>query len=142
MPDERSRLEVVQALSEKFGPEVAAALMECVPPFSWMEIVTKRDLAEFEQRLNLRFDMVDARFGAIDTRFGAIDARFDAIDTRFDAIDARFGAVGARFGELGSHLDARLHAEVTRSIRWTVGAVFSGLTVVAGAAVGIAAILA
>ena len=107
MPDERSRLEVVQALSEKLGPEVAAALMECVPPFSWMEITTKRDLAELEQRLNLRFEVVDARFG-----------------------------------QLESHLDARLHAEVTRSIRWTVGAVFGGLTVVAGAAVGIAAILA
>jgi len=135
MPDERSRLEVVQALSEKLGPEVAAALMECVPPFSWMEIVTKRDLAEFERRLNLRFDMVDARFGAL-------DSRFDAIDAQFGAVDAQFGVVDARFGQLGSRLDARLHAEVTRSIRWTVGAVFGGLTVVAGAVVGIAAILA
>jgi len=107
MPDERSRLEVVQALSDKFGPEVAAALMECVPPFSWMEIATKQDLAQLEQRLNLRFEVVDARFN-----------------------------------QLESGLNARLHAEATRSIRWTVGAVFGGLSVVAGAAVGVAAILA
>jgi hypothetical protein len=121
MPDERSRLEVVQALSEKFGPEVAAALMECVPPFSWMELPTKKDLRALEERIELRFQVLDARF---------------------EAFDARFGTVDAQFGELGSHLDARLHAEVTRSIRWTVGAVFGGLTLVAGAAVGIAAILA
>lgn len=44
MPDERSRLEVVQALSEKLGPEVAAALMECVPPFPWNDISTKQHL--------------------------------------------------------------------------------------------------
>jgi hypothetical protein len=107
-------LEVVQALSEKLGPEVAAALMECVPPFSWMELPTKQDLRALEERIELRFQVLDARFETVD----------------------------ARFGELGSHLDARLHAEVTRSIRWTVGAVFGGLTVVAGAAVGIAAVLA
>jgi hypothetical protein len=139
MPDERSRLEVVQALSEKLGPEVAAALMECVPPFSWMELPTKQDLAQLETRMNLRFDALEAK---IDGRFGTIDGRFGAVDARFETIDGRFGAVDARFGELGSHLDARLHAEVTRSIRWTVGAVFGGLTLVAGAAVGIAAILA
>lgn len=44
MPDERSRLEVVQALSEKLGPEVAAALMECVPPFPWTDLPTKQHL--------------------------------------------------------------------------------------------------
>jgi hypothetical protein len=62
MPDERSRLEVVQALSEKLGPEVAAALMECVPPFSWMEITTKHDLAQLEVRMGLRFENLGLGF--------------------------------------------------------------------------------
>ena len=30
--------------------------MECIPPFGWHEIATKRDLTELEQRLDLRFD--------------------------------------------------------------------------------------
>jgi hypothetical protein len=76
MPDERSRLEVDQALSEKLGPEVAAALMECVPPFSWMEIATKNDLAQLEKRLeattNLRFDALEAK---MDGRFEGVEGR-------------------------------------------------------------------
>jgi len=42
-----------------------------------------------EQRLNPRFDAIDARFDAVDARFEAIDARFDGIDGRLDAIDGR-----------------------------------------------------
>lgn len=56
MPDERSRMTVVQALSEKLGPEVATALMECVPPFPWTEIATKTDLHELEQRSFFHMD--------------------------------------------------------------------------------------
>jgi hypothetical protein len=85
-PDERSRVEASQALSDQLGPAAAAALMECIPPFGWHEIATKTDLATLEEKLALRFD-------------------------------------------------ARLHAEMNRSIRWTVGAVFGGLTAL-GVAVG------
>jgi hypothetical protein len=89
-PDEHSRLKVVQALSEKLGPDAAAALMECVPPFSWMEVATKSDLANLEARIGDRFE-------------------------------------------------ARLHQEITRSIKWTVGAVFGSIATVAAAATAIAA---
>lgn len=56
MPTERSRIELLQVLSEKLGPDAAAALMECVPPFPWTELTTKGDLAALEQRLDARFD--------------------------------------------------------------------------------------
>jgi hypothetical protein len=92
--------------------------------------------------LEARFD---ARFGALGARFDVMDARFDVmdakIDARFGAVDARFESVDARFGELEARLEERLHAEITRSIRWTIGALFAGLAVVAGAATGIAAIV-
>jgi hypothetical protein len=65
MPDERSRVEVLQALSDKFGPEAAAALMECVPPFAWTEIATKSDLLALEERMTLR---IEARFDRAEAR--------------------------------------------------------------------------
>jgi len=54
--DEHSRVEATQALSDAMGARAAAALMECIPPFGWHEIATKRDLAELEERMSLRFD--------------------------------------------------------------------------------------
>ena len=86
-PDERSRVEASQALSDQLGSAAAAALMECIQPFGWHEIATKADLAALEEKLGHRFD-------------------------------------------------ARLHEEMNRSIKWTVGAVFGGLTAL-GVAVGL-----
>jgi hypothetical protein len=63
-PDERSRMEVSEALAEALGPAAAAALMECIPPFGWHEIATKRDLAELEARLNAKFDTMTELFDA------------------------------------------------------------------------------
>lgn len=134
-PDERSRMEVTQALTDQLGSAAAAALLECVPPFGWHEIATKSDLHALEARLDERMQL---RFEALEAR---LDAKFQTVDARFRAVDAKFDAVDARFGELGATLDSRLRAEMTRSIRWTVGAVFGGLSVVAGAATGIAAIV-
>ena len=99
MADERSRVEASQALADQLGPAAAAALMECIPPFGWHEIATKRDLRALEERIDLRFEAFEARF------------------------------------------DARLHAELNRSIRWTVGAVFGGITAIGAAAAGIAALV-
>ena len=80
MPDERSRVEVLQVLSDKLGPEAAAALMECVPPFAWTELPTKGDLAAFDERLALRLesrlDRAESRIlrWTVGTVFGGIAA--------------------------------------------------------------------
>jgi hypothetical protein len=79
VPDERSRMEVVQALSEKLGPEVAAALMECVPPFAWTELPTKGDLAQLEERAALRLERLEAK---LDGRFEGLEGRLEALIER------------------------------------------------------------
>ena len=61
---------------------------------------------------------------ATKTDLAALERR---IDLRFDAVEAR--------------LDARLHAEMNRSIKWTVGAIFGGITAIGGVATGIAVLL-
>jgi hypothetical protein len=63
-PDERSRMEVSEALADALGPAATAALMECIPPFGWHEIATKRDLAELEGRIATRFDVMSELFTA------------------------------------------------------------------------------
>ena len=59
-PDERARIELAQRLTDLFGDELAAYLMETLPPFSWHEVATNRDLRELEARLDLKFDLVRA----------------------------------------------------------------------------------
>jgi len=70
-PDERSRLEASQALTQQLGPAAAAALMECIPPFGWHEIATKSDLRALERR----FDALERSFGGLEEQLGF---RFDA----------------------------------------------------------------
>ena len=60
--DERARHELFLRLEEVLGPERAATLMEMMPPVGWADVATKRDLDALEQRLNLRFELVDQRF--------------------------------------------------------------------------------
>jgi hypothetical protein len=84
-PDERSRVEASQALTEQLGPAAAAALMECIPPFGWHEIATKRDLDELERRLEERLLLrLDARLHRAENRIlrwtvGAVFGGFVAI---------------------------------------------------------------
>ena|SRR5690349_16530447 len=63
-PDERTRIELAQRLAEQFGDELAACLMETVPPFSWHEVATKADLRALEEHLESeiggRIDLVRA----------------------------------------------------------------------------------
>jgi hypothetical protein len=65
MPDERTRIELAEHFRQQYGPDLAAYLMEVIPPFSWSEIATKADLkAELgglEARLNERIDHLAER---------------------------------------------------------------------------------
>ena len=64
--DERARHELHSRLEENLGPEPAATLMEYLPPVGWADVATKHDLAQLEQRIVLRFAMVDQRFDRVD----------------------------------------------------------------------------
>lgn len=71
------------------------------------EFATKKDFdslvttmkLEF-QRVDNRFDALEAKFVAIDNRFDSLDARFKKIDNRFEAMEARFGGIDNRFNSL------------------------------------------
>jgi len=60
--DERARHELFLRLEEVLGPESAETLMEMMPPVGWADVATKRDLDALEERMNLRFELVDQRF--------------------------------------------------------------------------------
>jgi hypothetical protein len=66
--DERSRHELYRRLEELLGPEAATTLIEHLPPVGWSDVATKRDLAGLEERIDLRFQLVDERFAGLDER--------------------------------------------------------------------------
>jgi hypothetical protein len=63
--DERARHELFLRLEQVLGPESAETLMEMMPPVGWADVATKRDLDALEERMNLRFEVVDQRFDAL-----------------------------------------------------------------------------
>jgi hypothetical protein len=87
-------------ISAKVGEREAAILMEHLPPTGWADVATKRDLAELEVRIGLRFDGLGERFVGIDRHFGEVDRRFGEVDRHFDDIDRRFGEMDRRFGDI------------------------------------------
>ena len=61
--DERTRHGLSCASSGLSGGS-AETLMEMLPPVGWADVATKHDLDALEERMNLRFDLVDRRFEA------------------------------------------------------------------------------
>ena len=106
-PGEAQRLQLYEQLVKEFGDEPAMTLMESLPPVDWHELATKDDLAALEERVNARFEVVDARFDAL--RVEVVDARFDAL--RFEVVDARFDALRV---ELGARIDTGLATPMPR----------------------------
>ena len=112
MIDERTRHEMYLGLEQKLGPIVADALMQHLPPVGWAEVANKHDLAALEERMDLRFRLVDTRFEAL---LEVLDARFAQVDRRFDAVEAR--------------MDAKIEASQRHMIQWTVGTMIALTTV-------------
>jgi hypothetical protein len=111
-PDERARIELTQRLADQFGDELAAYLMETLPPFSWHEVATKSDLRALESRVDERFDRMERQFDlkidALDSKLGG---RIDALDSklggRIDALDSKLGGrIDALDGTVGGRIDA------------------------------------
>lgn len=73
--DERSRHELYRRLEEVLGPDAATTLIEHLPPVGWADVATKHDLAGVEQRMDLRFGLIDDR---IDLRFTVHEERNSA----------------------------------------------------------------
>jgi len=60
---EQARHALYEAFKASHGNEVANTLMELLPPVGWADVTTKHDLAGLEERMELRFQLVDARMG-------------------------------------------------------------------------------
>jgi hypothetical protein len=78
--DERARHELHRKLEEVLGADEAATLMAHLPPVGWADVATKHDvillkgdLAQLEERMNLRFQSMEDRIdGKLDRLRGDI----------------------------------------------------------------------
>jgi hypothetical protein len=53
---EETRYQLYKQLEDTLGAEHASTLMEHLPPVGWGDVATKADLAQLEERMNLRFE--------------------------------------------------------------------------------------
>ena len=83
--DERARHELFLRLEQMLGSESAETLMEMMPPVGWADVATKRDLDTLEERMHLRFELVDQRFEMLDQRFETLDQRFETSEHKLMA---------------------------------------------------------
>ena len=108
-------------LEEKLGTAVADAVMQHLPPVGWADVATKHDLAALEERLGLRFAVVDVRLDAFDRR---VDSFGRSVDERFDSFERR---VDERFDGLESRLDLRIQAEINRLLYFLIPTNFTAI---------------
>ena len=101
-------------LEEKLGTAVADAVMQHLPPVGWADVATKHDLAALEERLGLRFAVVDVRLDSFER---SVDGRFDSFERRVDD----------RFDGLETHLDLRIQAEINRLLYFLIPTIFTAI---------------
>jgi hypothetical protein len=131
--DDRSRHELYRRLEEVLGLEAATTLIEHLPPAGWAEVATKHDLANLEERLELRsagrFAAVDGRFDRIDERFGAIEERFKGLEERFKGLDWRFEGLDDRLkggmADLRAAFEHELRGQTTTMVFGLVSVVLT-----------------
>ena len=58
---EAERHDLRQELGAVMGEGAVTTLMDSLPPMDWRELATKTDLAALEERLDTRFERIDAR---------------------------------------------------------------------------------
>ena len=59
---EAERHELRGELGAVMGEGAVNTLMDSLPPMDWRELATKTDLAALEERIDTRFERLDARF--------------------------------------------------------------------------------
>jgi hypothetical protein len=66
--DERSRLQLAEALKRMLGDDEGITLTELLPPVGWADVATGHDLLQLEARMDLRFEGVDAQLESLEHR--------------------------------------------------------------------------
>ena len=59
---ETKRFRLRKRLNDLMEEEHVTTLMDSLPPIGWERLATKDDLADLEQRLDTRFERLDAKF--------------------------------------------------------------------------------
>jgi hypothetical protein len=128
---EESRHHLYLKLEEVLGSEEAATMMEHLPPVGWADVVRRRDLDEFEARMDLRFGQMDGRFEQMDGRFEQLDVNFGLrLDAGLSRLESRI------LREFGAYRD-QIHADQRTTQRQVVLALVVALVGVVLAAVGV-----
>lgn len=65
------------------------------------------DVTDIKADQRIGFDKIDDRFDKVDARFEKIDDRFDKVDDRFQKMEDRFDKVDVRFQKMDDKVDAR-----------------------------------
>ncbi len=60
--------------------------MTYLPPQPGAELATKADIIELGERMDRRFEHVDARFAQMERQFERVDHRFEQMENRFHAV--------------------------------------------------------
>jgi hypothetical protein len=90
--DERFRLR--NALAEHIGDELAARLMEALPPYNWSDIVTNKDLALHKAEIRAEFSQVHSSIAALRTEVHSLmRTQLIQLTTIFGIINASMVAV-------------------------------------------------
>jgi hypothetical protein len=93
--DERSRLQLAEAVKRMLGDDEGITLMELLPPVGWADVATKVDLLHLERRFDELDGRVERRFDELESRFGlqftALEREFNSTFVAFEhRLDARF----------------------------------------------------
>ena|SRR5438105_13360310 len=103
-------------------------MMELLPPVGWADVATKRDLDALEERMNLRFELVDHRFESLEQR---LDQRFEASEHKLLA------AFRAELLAQSNAITAQMNT-ITAQTRTLVMAIIGAMLSVAALAFGAA----
>ena len=120
---EAHRLALLEAASHHWGRDVAATLIDLLPPSGWGDVATRQHLDALEARIERD----------LDHRFLAVDHRFQLVDQRFDALEAR---MDSKIDGLEARMDSKIASGHRQFIQWTAGTMIA-MTGVFTAIVGV-----
>ena len=102
----------------------------------------RSDVRVIAETMKQGFERVDKRFEDVNARFEQVDRRFEDMNTRFEQVDRRFEDVNARFEDMHREMDRRfehvdkrfedMHRGMDRRfglMQWSIGVGFTLLVV-------------
>jgi hypothetical protein len=114
--NDRTRRVLAARLEQVLGYEEADVLIESLPPSGWADVATKPDLDAFEERTDLRFQLVESRLDALERRVDRVEGSLKDLQRE---VNDRFAVLVEQMGNVHEQI-GRLAVEVSRHTRFTV----------------------